>query len=148
MMIELFPLELQYCDKVAEISKNCLPEAWSYASICDVLKYDNNIYYVAQDVHADVVVGFAGIMIVADEAELLNIAVSSDYRRSGVAKRLLEQLLMQARQQGAYRMLLEVRESNDGAKALYKQMGFSHLAVRKNYYSHPTEDAIIMECPL
>ncbi len=144
-MIELFPLELQYCEKVAEISQNCLPETWSYTAICDVLKYDNNIYYVAKDIHADTVVGFAGIMIVADEAELLNIAVSSDYRRNGIAKRLLEQLLLQARQRSVHRMLLEVRESNEGAKELYSQMGFSQLGIRRNYYSHPAEDAIIME---
>lgn len=147
-MIELFPLEMQYCEKVAEISKTCLPEAWSYAAICDVLKYDNNIYYVAKDTHTDTVVGFAGIMIVADEAELLNIAVSSNYRRYGIAKRLLEHLFTLARQQGAYRMLLEVRKSNEGARALYEQMGFSKLGIRKNYYSGPTEDAIIMECSL
>lgn len=147
-MIELFPLELQYCEEVAEISKSCLPETWSYASICDVLKYDNNIYCVAKDMRADMVVGFAGIMIVADEAELLNIAVSSDYRRCGIAKRLLEHLLAQARQHESYRMLLEVRESNIGAKELYMQMGFSQLGIRKNYYSHPVEDAIIMECLL
>ena len=144
-MVELFPLEMQYCERVAEISKKYLPEAWSYAAICDVLKYDNNIYYVAKDTNTDIVVGFAGILIVADEAELLNIAVSSDYRRNGIAKRLLEHLIAVARKQGAYRMLLEVRSSNEGAKVLYNQIGFSELAIRKNYYSGPTEDAIIME---
>lgn len=145
-MIELFPLELQYCEAVAGISKECLPEAWSFATICDVLKYDNNVYYVAKDVETDEVVGFAGIMVVADEAELLNIAVSSNYRRNGIAQSLLQRLLKEAKQQNTYRMLLEVRKSNESAQALYRRNGFTELANRKNYYANPVEDAIIMEC--
>lgn len=144
-MIELFPLELKYCEDVARISKECLPEYWSYESFCDVLKYNNNIYYVAKDIKRDAIIGFAGIMIVADEAELLNVAVLPAYRRCGVAQKLLEQLFADAKQQNAYRMLLEVRESNQHAYALYVKNGFSDLGRRKNYYSNPTEDAIIME---
>lgn len=144
-MIELFPLELKYCEDVARISKECLPEYWSFGSICDVLKYNNNIYYVAKDLETDEIVGFAGIMIVADEAELLNIAVSFEYRRCGIAQKLLKRLFSDAKMQNAYRMLLEVRESNVHAQALYSKNGFSALGRRKNYYSNPGEDAIIME---
>lgn len=144
-MTELFPLELKYCEDVARISKECLPEYWSFESICDVLQYHHNIYYVAKDLNMDEVVGFAGVMIVADEAELLNVAVSPACRRCGVAQKLLEQLFVDAKQQNAYRMLLEVRESNRHAHALYTKNGFSDLGRRKNYYSNPTEDAIIME---
>lgn len=144
-MTELIPLELKYCEAVARISKECLPECWSYESVCDVLKYNNNIYYVVKDLETDEVVAFAGIMIVADEAELLNIAVSSEYRKCGIAQRLLEQLFFDAKLQEAYRMLLEVRESNVQAQTLYSKLGFSVLGTRKNYYSNPKEDAIIME---
>ena len=144
-MIELFPLELKYCEDVARISKECLPEYWSLGSICDVLKYSNNIYYVVKDLQTDEVVAFAGIMIVADEAELLNIAVDSEYRKCGIAQKLLEQLFVDAKTQNAYRILLEVRESNVHAQALYSKVGFSDLGRRKNYYSNPSEDAIIME---
>lgn len=144
-MIEILPLELKYCEDVARISKECLPEYWSLGSVCDLLKYDNNIYYVVKNLQTNEVVAFAGIMIVGDEAELLNIAVSSEYRKCGIAQKLLEQLCLDAKRNNAYRMLLEVRESNVHAKALYWKVGFSDLGRRKNYYSNPREDAIIME---
>lgn len=144
-MIDLFPLEFDYCENVAEIAKRCLPESWSLAGIQDVLRYSHNIYYIAKDLETNEVIGFAGIMIVADEAELLNIAVLEEYRRQGVAQRLLDQLFLSARSGGAYRMLLEVRKSNLGARYLYDKNYFDVLGERKNYYSNPTEDAIIME---
>ncbi|MBQ4057805.1 MAG: ribosomal protein S18-alanine N-acetyltransferase [Lachnospiraceae bacterium] len=144
-MIEILPLELKYCEDVARISKECLPEYWSLGSVCDLLKYDNNIYYVVKNLQTNEVVAFAGIMIVGDEAELLNIAVSSEYRKCGIAQKLLGQLCLDAKRNNAYRMLLEVRESNVHAKALYWKVGFSDLGRRKNYYSNPREDAIIME---
>ena len=97
------------------------------------------------DLDKDEVIGFAGIMIVADEAELLNIAVLEGYRRQGVAQKLLTELFLRAKNGGAYRMLLEVRKGNLGARQLYGQNHFGIIGERKNYYSNPTEDAIIME---
>lgn len=144
-MIDLFPLELEYCNNVAEIAKKCLPESWSLAGIQDVLRYSHNIYYIAKDLDKDEVIGFAGIMIVADEAELLNIAVLEEYRRQGVAQKLLTEMFLRAKSGGAYRMLLEVRKGNLGARQLYDQNHFGIIGERKNYYSNPTEDAIIME---
>ena len=144
-MIELFPLQLEYCEAVADIAKLCLPESWSYQSVCDVLHYSNNIYYVAKDMEEDKVIGFAGIMIVADEAELLNIAILDGYRNKGIAKRLLLLLFEQAKAAKAYRMLLEVRERNLTAISLYEKLEFQQIGKRKNYYSNPKDDALIME---
>lgn len=144
-MIELFPLELEYCENVAEIAKKCLPESWSLEGVQDVLRYKHNIYYVAKDVITDDVIAFAGIMIVADEAELLNIAVLENYRRQGIAQRLMDVLLSKAKEKGAYRMLLEVRYSNMTAQCFYNKNQFTILGNRRNYYSNPKEDAIIME---
>lgn len=144
-MIDLFPLESEYCEKVAEIARKCLPEHWSLEGVQDVLRYSHNRYYVAKDFDKNEVIAFAGVMIVADEAELLNIAVVEEYRRQGIAQRLLEQLFVDSKRCGAYRMLLEVRKSNSGARHFYSKNRFSPLGERKNYYSNPKEDAIIME---
>lgn len=144
-MVDLFPLELEYCEKVAEIAKKCLPESWSLEGIRDVLRYSHNIYYVAKDVASDEVIAFAGIMVVADEAELLNIAVLEKYRRLGIAQMLIDELFFRAKGRGAHRMLLEVRKSNISAQSFYNKNDFSILTERKNYYSNPMEDAIIME---
>ena len=143
-MIHLLPLQLQYCEAVAEIAKESLPEHWSLDGIKDVLRYDNNIYYVACDLSCRIV-GFAGIMLVADEAELLNIAVSESFRGQGIGQELLAKVLSKASQKGTQRMLLEVRKSNTSAINLYHKNGFVELGERKNYYSNPKEDAIIME---
>ena len=142
-MIDLVPLELEYCKAVAEIAKESLPEHWSLEGIQDVLRYDNNIYYVARK--KNVIVGFSGIMLVADEAELLNIAVREDFRRIGIGNVLLKKMLSEALEHGASRMLLEVRKSNKTAIELYNRNGFCKLGERKNYYSNPVEDALIME---
>ena len=143
-MIDLLPLQLQYCEAVAEIAKESLPEHWSLDGIKDVLRYDNNIYYVARDLSGKIV-GFVGIMLVADEAELLNIAVSGSFRGRGIGQELLTKVLSKASQKGTQRMLLEVRKSNTSAINLYHKNGFVELGERKNYYSNPKEDAIIME---
>lgn len=143
-MIELIPLELQYCEEVADIAKENLPEAWSLSGIQDVLRYSDNIYYVARQTDNREIVGFAGIMLIADEAELLNIAVRKDFQGQGVGQLLLEKVMEKGCAGGAGRMLLEVRKSNIPAIKLYHKNLFSVLGERKNYYSNPTEDAIIM----
>ena len=143
--IVLCPLTLEDCEDVARIAKESLPEHWSLAGIQDTLKYDNNIYYVARDKESDRILGFAGIMIIADEAELLNIAISKQYRAKGIGQLLMEQLLEEATNAGAKRLLLEVRESNQVAKDFYRKNAFSVIGERKNYYSNPMESAIIME---
>ena len=185
-MIKLVPLKSEYCEQVYEIARECLPEHWSLDGIRDVLKYDNNIYYVAvlsqyvinyekeseiytcvkvdesgkddelvkidesdktgtMNIKPEAVIGFGGIMIVADEAELLNIAVTEKYRGMNVAADLMDLLIHEAKAKACVRMLLEVRQSNEAAQNLYKKKKFTELGVRRNYYDNPAEDAIIME---
>jgi ribosomal-protein-alanine N-acetyltransferase len=78
------------------------------------------------------------------EWELENIAVLPEYRRRGLARRLLSALLKQARLQGAERIFLEVRESNLAAIRLYEAAGFQQLGRRREYYLNPTEDALTL----
>lgn len=165
-MIVLLPLQMQYCEAVARIAKECLPEHWSLDGIRAILQYDNNIYYVACDVENPVydnvenadynqngeydvltsrIVGFAGIMLIADEAELLNIAVTPSFQGHKIGQALLDKMIVLAKEKGVRRMLLEVRKSNTSALELYYKNQFVKLGERKDYYSHPKEDAIIME---
>lgn len=148
-MIELLPLSLPYCKDVYEIAKESLPEYWSLNAIEEVLRYENNIYYIACEKNPTskeyAVVGFAGIMVIMEEAELLNIAVTNTARSCGVGSLLLQKMIEQADKKGAQRLLLEVRKSNEVAIHLYLKNDFSQLGVRRNYYSNPTEDALILE---
>ncbi|MDD6070924.1 MAG: ribosomal protein S18-alanine N-acetyltransferase [Clostridiales bacterium] len=143
--IELVPLTLELCEEVYHIAAVSLPEHWSLQGVKDVLRYDNNIFIVARLKNSATVVGFAGIMMIVDEAELLNIAVLSEYRKKGIGQMLLNYMFQEADRHNAVRMLLEVRRSNKTARQLYERNGFTAFAERKGYYSNPKEDAIIME---
>jgi [ribosomal protein S18]-alanine N-acetyltransferase len=89
----------------------------------------------------------AGILIgrlVADEFEILNLAVEGRYRRRGVATKLLSVALETARTAGALKTYLEVRASNLGGIALYRHLGFNEYGRRPNYYHEPAEDAVLL----
>jgi ribosomal-protein-alanine acetyltransferase len=89
-------------------------------------------------------IGFLVAQTSGPEWELENIAVLPEFRRHGVACRLLSAFLAQARSQQAERILLEVRASNHPAIRLYEASGFQPLARRRDYYRNPPEDAIIL----
>lgn len=90
------------------------------------------------------IAGFLNAWLVADEFQLNNMAVSVEWRRRGVGYALLETALRQARAQGAVRGVLDVRAANLAAQALYQSLGFRTVGVRKNYYYHPPDDALLM----
>ena len=84
------------------------------------------------------VIGYIGMKVVLDEADITNVAVLPAYRKKGIARKLLQQLLDEARQQGIYSIYLEVRDSNAAAITLYKHAGFKEVGKRKNYYETST----------
>lgn len=90
------------------------------------------------------IVGFLCAWIVSGELHINNIAVHPGYRGRGVASQLLEALLGQARTKGVTVGYLEVRASNEAAALLYKSFGFRPISLRRNYYDHPQEDAVVM----
>ena len=139
-------MEYGDCEAVFEIARQTLPEYWSLEELQKVLQYDYNMYYVAIRTEEDRIIGFAGIMVIAEDAELLNIAVHPDCQSQGIGEMLMNTIIQQAWQQQAERILLEVRSGNRQAQALYEKKGFEVIGTRKNYYSNPTEDAIIMSC--
>jgi ribosomal-protein-alanine N-acetyltransferase len=90
------------------------------------------------------VVGFAVLWFAADEGELGDLAVLPEERGRGIGTDLLDQAILEARNRGCRFLYLEVREGNPGAQRLYERAGFEVVGVRKDYYSTPTEDAIVM----
>jgi [ribosomal protein S18]-alanine N-acetyltransferase len=89
--------------------------------------------------------GYSVVQAVADEMHVHNLAVDPERRREGLGRLLLELALDWGRRRGARRALLEVRPSNAGALALYRSLGFRTLSLRRRYYQHPTEDALVLE---
>ena len=93
-------------------------------------------------------VGFGVLGLSADDAEIESLAVSTAWRRRGIARRLCHDLLGWARARGARHASLEVRVSNAAARSLYESLGFHEVAVRRGYYRDPEEDALVMTTEL
>lgn len=90
------------------------------------------------------VVGYIIFWHVRDDVQINNIAVHPDFRGRGIAESLLRFVIDKVRREGATFMTLEVRRSNTSAAALYKKLGFEVLGVRRNYYTKPDEDALVL----
>jgi [ribosomal protein S18]-alanine N-acetyltransferase len=80
--------------------------------------------------------------------ELESIVVAQQYRKQGIGRQLMQHLFSQLREFAATRLVLEVRASNFPARRLYTQLGFREDGVRRNYYSHPQENAVLLSCTL
>jgi [ribosomal protein S18]-alanine N-acetyltransferase len=89
-------------------------------------------------------VGFCSFWRVLDELHINNIAVLPEFRRHGIATALLTYVLAEGVRLGAKRATLEVRRSNDQARALYERFGFTIAGVRQAYYTKPVEDALVL----
>ena len=90
------------------------------------------------------ILGYAGILMVPDEADITKISVRKDMRRQGIGAALLEELKARAPGHGLRKIFLEVRKSNEAAIRLYKKCGFIQVGERKRYYNDPVEDALVM----
>jgi len=95
----------------------------------------------------DRVVAFAGLWLMVDEAHITTFSVHPDWRRQGVGRQLLLNLLELGQALGAARMTLEVRLGNTAAQALYRSLGFIEAGQRPRYYSDDGEDALVMTTP-
>jgi [ribosomal protein S18]-alanine N-acetyltransferase len=93
------------------------------------------------------IAGFCMIWVLFDEIHINNFAIRPACRRSGLGRALLRASLADARQRGGRRAALEVRRSNVGALGLYGQLGFRVAGVRRDYYTNPAEDALVLELP-
>ena len=127
---------------VAALEQELFSMPWSIQGFWDTLAMDNVFFLVAME--EDTVCGYCGVYLAADEGEITNVAVAPSYRRRGIAKMLMEQLMNEAFTHGISQIALEVRVSNEGAIQLYTQLGFVSFGIRKNFYERPTEDAYIM----
>ena len=129
--------------EIAKLESVIFDDAWSEASLQETLQYDYNNALVREA--GDAVTGYAVYSVIADTAELLRIAVDPEHRGQGIASSIMEEMLWKLDDSSADRIMLEVRSKNEGAIALYEKFGFKNIAKRKNYYSNPTDDALIYE---
>lgn len=136
--------EWKYSDilKISEMEKECFPlEPWSFKMLASSFESENFYGVIAED--DGEIVGYGGITVVYDTADIENIAVTEAYRRGGVGSAILDRLTAAAREKGAQKVFLEVRVSNTPAMLMYLKHGFNGLYARTRYYSDG-EDCLVM----
>lgn len=133
---------LSHVSGIHAIESECFSDPWSEQSIISQLPDANHVFLVA--LNGETVIGYVGMMNVLDEGYISNVAVTSAFRRQKIADALITELMKRAEMLDLSFVTLEVRESNEPAKALYEKHGFEIVGVRKGYYSKPKENAILM----
>ena len=142
-MIKIRKMTADHVTQVAELEKLCFGSAaWSEKSIASELTNELALWLVAEGDGA--VVGYVGSQTVLPETDMMNVAVTPERRREGIAEVLVDSLVVELKRLGSECLTLEVRASNAPAVALYKKLGFREVGLRKNYYRNPKEDALIM----
>jgi len=141
--LKLVPLAEDHLDRVVEIERQCFSEPWRKEDFQRLLQNPDSICLVA--LVKGEVVGYSCCWLVCETAELGNIAVAPDYQGRSVGRRLLERTLKLCRKNKVSAVFLEVRCSNIRAIELYRRFGFRKVGLRRNYYTHPLEDALIMK---
>lgn len=129
-------------DRVMEIERDSFSTPWSRGSFRNLLARRDADLWVAE-VEGEVV-GYAVAWYVLGEAELGNVAVAREWRRRGIAGRLLRFAVERCRGRDIRRLYLEVRQSNHEAQTLYERHGFVQIGLRRRYYRSPVEDAKVM----
>jgi ribosomal-protein-alanine N-acetyltransferase len=139
-------VELMKVDDLAEvqvIERESFTTPWPPHAYRQELENNRLAHYIVAR-RGEVIVGFAGIWLLVDEAHVTTFATRRSWRRQGIGERLLLALLDLARTRGAHEATLEVRPSNMPARRLYEKYGFKVVGVRPRYYSDDNEDALIM----
>lgn len=142
-VLAIAPMRRKHLRQVLRIEEACYPAPWSAALFQSEMAQRGTRRYTVASV-GPLVVGYAGLMLVADEGHVTNIAVDPAWWGRGVAAWLLLDLARAAPGQGVRHLTLEVRAGNDRAQALYRRFGFAPAGLRRGYYAETGEDAIIM----
>ncbi len=139
----IVPMESTHVSQVAALEKLCFSDPWSENSVASELENPLSLWLVALE--RDSVAGYIGSQSVMGESDMMNVAVHPEYRRRGIGEALVLALCEALKARGNASLALEVRASNEPAKALYEKLGFSLAGRRPNYYRNPREDALILK---
>ena len=138
----IMKMNSEHVGQIAELEKLCFSDPWSEKSIASELENELSYWLVALEDGR--VTGYVGSQTVMDETDMMNVAVHPDFRRCGIAEKLVNTLVLKLKERGSHSLTLEVRASNDGAQKLYEKLGFSLIGKRPKYYRNPKEDALIL----
>ena len=129
-------------DQVVEIEKSLFSVPWTKEGFFTFLIKEENMFFVVEE--KGKILGYCSMQTVLDEGDILNVAVRRERQKEGIGYFLVDSMLMMAEARGIRTVHLEVREGNDTARRLYQRLGFTEDGLRKNYYTDPVEDAVLM----
>ena len=142
----LVPMTPQHIDALMPYEREMFgTEAWTVSGYRTELADAKHRYYVAAEDADGELLGWAGVMVVADSAEILTVGVVPGARRRGIGRDLLGALLAEAGRRGAREAFLEVRVDNTAARSLYATEGFAEVGIRRGYYDAGRVDAVVMK---
>ena len=144
MSVKIVPMTADHLEELEKLERICFSRPWSRKMLAEELENQCAAFLVAEDSVSGRVLGYAGLMVVADEGYITNVAVFPEYRRQGIAAQILQVFVQFAEANRLAFLTLEVRPSNAAAIALYQGFGFEEVGRRKNYYDLPKEDALIL----
>lgn len=141
------PMAVSDLDQVLDIERASFPTPWTRAAFCYEIEQNKVARCTAMRARGDVV-GYLCFWEIGHEIHITNLAVHPEWRRRGVARRLLAAALAEGIARGVTLAFLEVRPSNTRALALYESLGFQVIGRRNGYYFDTGEDALVMEARL
>lgn len=136
-------MTIEDVDDVWLIERQSFPNPWTKNAFCNELLHNHFAKYLLSEVEGQIV-GYCGIWVIMDEAQITNIAISPIFRNQKLGEALMEKAIEVAKEMGARSMSLEVRVSNIVAQNLYRKFNFYYGGLRKHYYSDNGEDAYVM----
>jgi len=137
------PMTEDDVEEIMRIEPHIYSHPWSRGNFVDALRSGYASWVLLNERQ---MIGYSLMMMVLDEAQLLNLSIAKAYQKRGLGRLLLEHMIAVAKRQGAANMFLEVRPSNISAIALYENIGFNEMAIRRGYYpaQQGREDAVLM----
>lgn len=141
MQFSVIPIEHSHIEQIARLERECFSTPWSEDAILDAYSHGTKFFVADMD---GKVLGYIGISCILDEGYITNVAVFPSFRNMGVGTALLERVIALKDEIPLSFISLEVRESNVSAIRLYERMGFKAEGIRKNFYTNPVENALIL----
>lgn len=140
--IVIVPMTESDVPQIVMLEQRCFSDPWSEASISSELRNVLSLWLVARS--GETVAGYVGSQSVPPESDVMNLAVAPEFRRQGLGRRLMTAMTDALRARDIEALTLEVRVSNEPARALYQALGFVQVGRRPRYYVRPVEDALIL----
>lgn len=140
--MKILEAKLSHVADIANLECLCFSAPWSEKAITETMEREESVFLVAEE--DGKIVGYIGSYYCHPEGYITNVAVAPEMRRRGVGRALIEELVSRGEKLSLSFWTLEVRESNEGAIALYSSLGFEKVGRRSRFYSNPEEAAELM----